>query len=115
MVRKLIHPNRLKKIKKMEDYQKKLEQKESIAKEREEVTSSLNSMESIDDVLEQQLIAIKRLTIMVMKDISLGRVDKDVVQMLSTLNDLTWEYKKKEKEILDSLNDDQLEALVKEE
>lgn len=68
---------------------------------------------SIDELLKRALRSIYGLMAVIETDISLGIPSRNTVMNLRDANMMLWEYKKKEKEFLDSATDEQLEKLLK--
>lgn len=69
---------------------------------------------SIDDLLKQGLTLIQNSLHHISKSIVAGQVDREMVGCLKDCMTMLHELKKKEKELLDNLSDDELTKLIKE-
>ncbi len=68
---------------------------------------------SIDDLLKKGLLGIERAIKHLLESITAGNVDREVIGCLKDCMTMLHELKRKEKEILDSLTDEQLDKLLK--
>lgn len=64
---------------------------------------------SLDDILGKQLLALARVTKQLVMASSGGGMTKDEIQSLATCIKVTMDLKAKEKELLDTLTDEELE------
>ena len=70
---------------------------------------------SVDDLLKGGLQAIKGIMKVVSQEINTGMPSRDTVMNLRDCMNMLYELKKKEKEFLDSMTDEELEKLVTDE
>lgn len=89
--------------------------KEEAAKKAASALSALkNNTDNLDEILKSQLLGLSRLTNHLVAMISAGET-KDMAQQLSTCIKVTMELKAKEKELLEDLSTEELEALADED
>ena len=69
--------------------------------------------DSIDALLERQMLALDRVTRQLVIAASTGVMTKDEIQSLSTVMKLTIELKERENELLDGLTEEQVQAALK--
>lgn len=67
---------------------------------------------SSDDLLSKQLLIIYRQTRALLEESTLGLLSKDSQTALVQLVNMTFEFKKKERELLDNMSDEQIKALM---
>ncbi len=67
---------------------------------------------SIDGLLKKGLLGIDRSLKYILEEITAGKVDRETTGVLKDCMTMLHELKKKEKEILDSLSDEELEKLI---
>lgn len=78
-----------------------------------QATEPFSTDVSIDDLLGKGLAALDRLMKVIMMDISTGAPERDTVMNLKDVMAMLHELKKKEKELLENLSDEELESLIK--
>lgn len=66
---------------------------------------------SLDSILDRQLLALHRVTKQLVR-LSNGQMTKDEIQSLATCIRITMELKAKEKELLDTMSDEDLEKVA---
>jgi len=74
---------------------------------------SPTSEASIDDLLKQGLRAIEKSISFLSTEITKNHVDREIIGSLKDCMTMLHELKKKEKELLDNMSDEELERLVK--
>ena len=84
-----------------------------VAKLKEEKPSGDPSDTSIDSLLNCGLQQIKGLVRAITAEVNLGTASRETVQNLKDIMTLLLDLKKKEKEFLDTLTDEELEKLAK--
>lgn len=68
---------------------------------------------SIDGLLKKGLLGIDRSLKYILEEITAGKVDRETTGVLKDCMTMLHELKKKEQEILENLDDDQVEKLIK--
>lgn len=68
---------------------------------------------SIDSILSKQLLALERVTKQLVFRSTSGEMTRDEIQSLATCIKITLDLKSGEKDLLDSLSDEELEEAVK--
>lgn len=88
--------------------------KESPAPPSIEIKDTVGNIDNdLDEILLAQITALARMTKIVATEIANKTTTKDTPNQLSTLVKITIELKSKQKELLDALEDDELEAVAK--
>lgn len=68
---------------------------------------------SIDDLLGKGLLAVERVMKSILTEASSGNPSREAVMNLKDCMAILWELKKKERDFLDNLTDEELERMTK--